>query len=148
MQVILLKNVPGTGKKDDIKDVADGYARNFLIKKGLAKIATDEAKEDIKKQAVKQKKQMERELKDNQSLAGKIDGASIALIGKVNDKGVLYAAIKPLDIIKSIKLNFGTDIQLDQVVMDKPIKEIGDYKVLIEFGHGLEAELKVSVSQA
>jgi large subunit ribosomal protein L9 len=147
MRVILLKNVPGTGNKNDIKEVADGYARNFLIKKGLARPASDEAVKSIKQKEVKNKKKSERNLKDNQKKAEKIDGEEINVSGKVSENGVLYAAIKPEEIVKAVKQELKVDIQAKQVVFNKPIKEIGSRVVSIEFGHGIEAELNVVVSE-
>lgn len=147
MKVILLKNVPGTGAKGDIKDVADGYARNFLLKKKLAKMATKDAVGDLKKQEEKKKKLSEQELKENQVLAGKIDGANIEIKAKVSGGGVLYAGVKAEEIVDAVKKQLSLNINSKQVKIEKPIKELGEHRIIIEFGHGLEAELNIAVSE-
>ncbi|OGH79213.1 MAG: 50S ribosomal protein L9 [Candidatus Magasanikbacteria bacterium RIFOXYC2_FULL_40_16] len=147
MKVILLKNVPGTGNMGEVKDVSDGYARNFLFKKNLAKQATDDSLENLKASEAKKKKEMERDLKENQKKASKLDGENIELSAKVNDKGILYAAINQADIAVAVKKDLKTDIEADQILIAKPIKELGEHTVTIEFGHGLEAELNISVSE-
>jgi len=142
-----LKNVPGTGNMGEVKDVSDGYARNFLFKKNLAKQATDDSLENLKASEAKKKKEMERDLKENQKKASKLDGENIELSAKVNDKGILYAAINQADIAVAVKKDLKTDIEADQILIAKPIKELGEHTVTIEFGHGLEAELNISVSE-
>lgn len=146
MKVILLKDVQGTGKRGEIKTVADGYGRNFLIKKGLARMATDKTVEDKKASEEKQKKQMERELKENQKRAGKLDGQEISFIEKVSDGGTLYAAIGQDAIVRTIKKQLGVTVIASQIKLPKPIKEIGEHEFTIEFGDGLEADLTASVS--
>lgn len=142
-----MKNVPGTGNMGEVKDVSDGYARNFLFKKNLAKQATDDSLENLKASEAKKKKEMERDLKENQKKASKLDGENIELSAKVNDKGILYAAINQADIAVAVKKDLKTDIEADQILIAKPIKELGEHTVTIEFGHGLEAELNISVSE-
>ncbi len=148
MKVILLKDVPGTGHKGDVKEVADGYARNFLLKKKLAKQATDYGLNNLKLAEAKKKKEMERDLKENQKKASMLDGEAIELKAKVNDKNVLYAAISPSEIAKEIKKELKADVKPEQIKIEKPIKELGEHFVLIEFGHGLEARLSITVAEA
>ncbi len=147
MKVVLLQDVPGTGKRGDLKDVADGYARNFLFKKNLAKMATAEVLAQLKQEEEKRKKQMELELKENQARASRLDGAEIEIKAKTSEAGTLYSAISAQKIAQEIKKSFGLDIRPEQVVVNEPIKEVGEKKVLIKFGHGLEAEARVIISK-
>lgn len=147
MKVIFLKNVPGAGKKDEVKEVTDGYARNFLLKNNLVKAASEAGLRDLMDQSNKQKEKMAQELNLNQKVAGKLDGESFEMKGKTNEKGVLYAAIKSEDIVSSIKENFNINVNPEQLILEKPIKEVGDYLITIEFGHGLEAEINLTVSE-
>lgn len=147
MKVILLKNVPGTGNAGDVKEVADGFARNFLLKKNLAKLATEKGMDDLNAAENKRKKEMERDLKENQKKASMIDGEHIDIMAKVNDKGILYAAVNSDEIVKTIKKILKIDIKSEQINIKKPIKELGEHTVLIEFGHGLEAELNLTVTE-
>jgi len=146
MKVILLKDVPGTGKKGDIKMVADGFARNFLFKQNFAEAATEDALLAVKNKEDKKKKQSVTELKNNQELASRLDGVEIEIIAKASGEGTLYAAISGKKIIDEIKKQFGVDIQTKQLVLDQAIKEAGEHQGKIKLGHGLEAEFTVLVS--
>lgn len=146
MKVVLLKDIPGTGKKGEIKEVADGYARNFLLKQNLAKVASKEIMAELKAREEKIKRQMERELKENQETASKVDGAEIEIKGKASNAGTLYSAISAEKIAQEVKKQLGVNLKTEQIVIKSPIKEAGEQKVLIRFGHGLEAELRVIVS--
>ncbi|MBU2542631.1 50S ribosomal protein L9 [Patescibacteria group bacterium] len=147
MKVILIQNVPGTGQKGDIKEVADGYARNFLIKKNLARPATVDAVEKIQAQEKKKAKEMENELKDSQRVADKIDGLEIEILGKTSNTGTLYSAVGAHKIAQEIKKQLGMLIKPNQVELRKSIKECGEFEVKIRFPHGLEADLRVRVSE-
>lgn len=147
MKVILLKDVPGTGKKGETKTVADGYARNFLLKSKMAKIASEKAVNESAAEEEKKKRDTEKELREFQKAAGNIDGREIELEEKVNDEGRLYAALSAQAIAKAVKTQLGTAVQPKQVVFPKPIKEIGEHEICIRFGHGIEAELTVVVAE-
>ncbi|NCO04860.1 MAG: 50S ribosomal protein L9 [Candidatus Magasanikbacteria bacterium] len=147
MKVILLKDVKGTGARGDIKDVADGYARNFLIKKGLAKHATKDSVHKIVQKEEKEQRTSKKELREQQSTAAKLDGAEIELTGKVNDEGTLYAAIGTAKIIKALKSEYGVDVKSKQITIPEPIKELGEHTIMIEFNHGLEAEVTIIVNE-
>ncbi|MBI2436255.1 MAG: 50S ribosomal protein L9 [Candidatus Magasanikbacteria bacterium] len=147
MKIILTKDVPGTGKKGQVLEVADGFARNFLIKKGLAEVATKDAVSKLEQQSTKLKKIAEEELQENQKLAHTLDGAEIEISAKVNDEGTLYAGITPQKIVQEIKKQVGVAISFKQVVIPKPIKDTGEHEVKIKFLHGLESDLRVSVYQ-
>ena len=145
MQVILIQNVAGMGKIDDIKEVSEGYARNFLFAKNLAMPATKQVLADLKIRQNKKAKDYEMELRAEQSLADKLDGWELALKEKVSAGGSLYAAVGPQKVAEALA-RAGFKISKDKIVM-KPIKETGEYKAKIKFQHGLEAEIIVIVSK-
>jgi large subunit ribosomal protein L9 len=147
MKVILLKDVPGTGKRGEVKEVSDGYAQNFLLKKKLAKIATDKIVADMKKKEVKQKRKNKTELTQFQKKAAKIDGAEIEVTEKVNESGTLYAALSSAKIVKAIKQQLGVTIKPDQIKATAVIKELGEHNIVIAFGQGIDAELRVIVME-
>ena len=147
MKVIFLQNVSGSGQKGDIKDVSDGYARNFLLKQKLAKMIDDAGIKNIKEQEEKNKIKMARELKNSQKMVAKLDGEDVDIFGKVNEKGVLYAAIKPEEIAEAIKKEHRIEVKPSQIHLESPIKELGQYTVTVEFEQGLEAEVIVVVSK-
>lgn len=147
MRLLLLQDIKGTGRKGEIIEVSDGYARNFLLPKNLAKIATKELVLQTKQAEEKEIKLMEQELKTNQKLATQIDGREIEIKAKASGNGKLYSAIGSDIIVSEIKKQLKSNIKSEQVLLSKPIKEIGEHKVRVKFGHGLEAEVQVTVSQ-
>lgn len=146
MKVIFLKDIKGTAKKGDIKEVSDGYARNFLFKQNLAKIATKSALDEVKAHAEKVKREMERDLKTSQEVASKIDGKEIEIKEKTSSSGTLYSGIGAQKIVTEVKKQLGAEIASAQVNIKQQIKDLGEHKILIKFSHGLEAELTVVVS--
>ncbi len=144
MKVILTKDVQNLGNNGDIKDVADGYARNFLIPGGSAKIATKNAIKQSEEIRVKRAKQSEESLKLAEKTASKLDGFVVKIKAKAEDNGKLYAAVRSEEI-SAYLIEKGFQINKDNIVIEKPIKEIGDYEVVINFEHGLEVRIKVVV---
>lgn len=143
MQVILIQNIVGLGKIDDIKEVSEGYARNFLFVKNLAMPATKQALADLKTHQNKKVKDHEVELRAEQSLADKLDGLELFLKEKIGSGGTLYAAVGPQKVAEELA-KLGFKINKDQIIMN-PVKEAGEYKAKIKFKHGLEASLIVIV---
>ena len=144
MKVILTKDVQNLGNNGDIKDVADGYARNFLIPEGSAKIATKNAIKQSEEIRLKRAKESEKNLKLAEEIVKKIKGFKINIKVKAENNGKLYAAIKPKEI-SAILVENGFQLKEDNVVIKSPIKELGDYEVAINFEYGLEAKIKVVV---
>jgi len=145
MRVILLKDVDKVGKKYEIKEVKNGYARNFLIPNGLAKPATKEAIVWLETQKEIEEKKSEKELKKTQEVASTFDGQEIIIpvkIGKERDQ--LFESITAQKISEKLK-ELGLEIKKNQIELPEPIKELGEYPVKIKFEHNLEAEIKVIV---
>ncbi|HOX30609.1 MAG TPA: 50S ribosomal protein L9 [Candidatus Paceibacterota bacterium] len=145
MRVILLKDIENLGKQYETKDVADGYANNFLLPKGLAKQATKNAVIWAKTQLEISAKKTEAELKVIQQEASNIDGQEITLQVKVGDKDQLFESINEQKICDKLK-EAGFQIDKKQIALEEPIKKLGEFPVKIKFGHNLEAEIKVIVS--
>ncbi len=146
MRVILLKDVENLGNKYDVKEVKDGYARNFLIPKGLAKIATEEALKEIEALKEKEEKKAEEELRKVQEIASKIDGQEITIPVKVGDEGQLFESVTRQKIYEELK-KLGLNIKKNQIELQKPIKALGDFPIKIKFEHNLEAEITVIVTE-
>jgi large subunit ribosomal protein L9 len=146
VKVILLKDIENIGKKGDIKNVANGYARNFLFPKNLAKIATKEAIEELEKQKELEEKKAEEELKATQEIVKKVDGLEIEMPVKVDEQGKLYGSINEVEISK-ILTDKRFDIKKKQIKIPQPIKEIGEHQITILFDHNLEAEIKIIVTE-
>ncbi|OGH91359.1 MAG: 50S ribosomal protein L9 [Candidatus Magasanikbacteria bacterium RIFOXYD2_FULL_39_9] len=143
MRVILIQNVPGLGKIDDIKEASEGYSRNFLFAKNLAIPATAKALQEVEARRNRQVKDLEQDLRGQQSLADKLDGFEINIKEKVSASGALYASVGPQKISEMLAKS-GFKIDKNQIII-KPVKEVGEYKATIKFAHGLEAEIIVNV---
>jgi large subunit ribosomal protein L9 len=144
MKVILLKDVENVGKKHDIKEVKNGYGRNFLIKKGLAKAATKESIAWVEAQKEIENKKSEEELKNIQERATNMDGQEVMVPVKVGDENQLFESVNVQKIAEKLK-ELGFEVKKSQIALDKPIKELGEYPVKIKFEHNLEAEVTVII---
>jgi len=144
MKIILLQDIDNLGKKYEIKEVADGYARNFLIPKGLAKPATKENLKWLESQKEIEVKKAEEELKKVQEVATNIDGQEIIILVKVGAEGQLFESITSQKIYEKLK-ELGFEIKKSQIDLPEPIKELGEFPVKIKLEHNLEAEIRVIV---
>jgi len=146
MKVILLKDISGVGKAGDVKEVNDGYARNFLLPNALAKIAASQAVREMENQKEAKLKKTEAELKTAQELAGKFDGVEIKLSAKAGDGNQIFGSINAQKIADTLNKK-GHKAQKSQIKLFSPIKTLGEHDVTVEFGHGLEAKIKVIVEK-
>jgi large subunit ribosomal protein L9 len=144
MKVILLKDIENLGKKYEIKEVSDGYARNYLIPKKLAKVANEKNLKWLEKQKEKEEKKAEEELKKVQEAASAIDGQEVVIPVKVGEDGQLFESITVQKIYERLK-ELGFEIKKNQILLESPIKELGEFPVKIKFPHNLEAEIKIIV---
>lgn len=132
MKIILLKDIPKVGKKYETKEISDGYALNMLIPKGLAVNATSEI---IKKISI-EKSKIEGEKKINHELLLKnletLEGKTVTISEKANDKGHLFASVHIPEILKAIKNELRIDIPSESIILDKPIKEIGVHEIMVK----------------
>ncbi|MBI2628417.1 MAG: 50S ribosomal protein L9 [Candidatus Niyogibacteria bacterium] len=138
MKVILLQDIPKIGRKGDIKEISDGYARNFLLPKNLANFATPEIVKNAQiaksKEEIKQKKQKQ----SVKTVLEKIKGQKIIIEEKADKGGRLFASINKNRIKKELAAKFG-QIEEEDFKFDAPIKQIGEYKISVE-KEGLKAE--------
>ena len=144
MRVILLQDIENIGKKYEIKEVADGYARNFLIPKGLAKLATEEALLWLETQKEIEAKKAEEDLKKVQEIASAIDDQEVIIPVKVGEDGQLFESINVQKIFEKLK-ELGFNVKKTQIELPESIKELGEFPVKIKFEHNLEAEIKVII---
>jgi len=144
MKVILLSKIAGLGEIDAVKDVADGYAQNFLFPRHLAVQASPKAIADLEAHKNKQAKEDGRDLLEQQNLASKLDGFVLNFKEKANDKGLLYSAVNAQKVSEAL-LKSGYKVDKKQISVPQ-IKKTGDYKGKIKFRHGLEADISLTVS--
>lgn len=145
MKIILKQDVPKIGKKFETKNVSDGYALNFLIPKGLAEVATvasaKKAEDAIKAQEALRKIHEDLILKNLKN----IDGVTITIADKANEKGHLFAGIHKDQIVSELKKETRLEILPEFVELEKPIKEVGEHQVKVSI-QGKTATFKVVVS--
>jgi len=144
MKIILLKDVAKIGKKHEIKNIADGYAQNFIIPRGLGIPATEANVRKI--EILKNTSDADRKVQEPLLAKNLETIASLTVIisGKANDKGHLFAGIHKDEIVEAVKKQANVTIHPDFIVLDKPLKETGNYEVLIEAG-GKKANLKLVI---
>lgn len=144
MKVILLQDVKGLGKKYEVKSVKAGYARNFLIPKDLAKQVTEKALKLIETQKEIEEKKATEELKKIQTFVSKVDGSEITIPVKLGEEGQLFESITSQKIAEKLKIE-GFKVKKSQIILEEPIKELGEFSIKISFTHGLEAEITIIV---
>ena len=146
MKVILLQDVDKVGKKFEIKTVADGYARNFLFPRDLAKQATSESIEWLEMQKELLATKSEEELKHVQGLASGLDDLEVPIAVKVGEEGQLFEAINAQKIAERLK-GMGHEVKKSQIKLQKPLKETGEFPVRVLLEHNLEAEIRVIITE-
>lgn len=144
MKVILLQDVEGTGKKFDVKEVADGHANNLLIPQGLAKPATKEALAWLAMQKELTAKVAEEGLKKAQTLASSLDDMEVNIPMKVGDEGQLFESVNAQKIAERLK-EMGFEVARNQIKLEQPIKDLGEFPVKVAFEHNLEATISVII---
>lgn len=143
MKVILLTDVPKVGNKYDVLDFKEGYAQNVLLAKGLAVLATKSELAKLDDRKRKLEKIKEEENKNFENLISSVGNKIITIKVKTNEKGHLFKAVGPRDVINAIKENIGIEIEEKSIIMDH-IKSIGKYKITIKKG-GQEGECQIEI---
>lgn len=141
MKVVLLKDVKGTGKKGEIKEVADGYGKNFLIKNGYAVIANASAvnENNRQKEAAAYHKEMEKQ--EAVKLGEKLKGVTIKIAIKCGENGKTFGSVTSKEIAEALKKE-GFEIDKRKIELDGPIKAIGTYRITIR----LHSEVSVKIN--
>jgi large subunit ribosomal protein L9 len=145
MKVLLTKDVKTLGKAGEIKEVADGYGKNFLIGKGLALHATTEV---LNKWKAEQKKLAEKEAKeiaDAKELAEKLNATKLTIKHKIGANGHLIGSVTNKEISESLEQQFSIMIDKKNISVDKKFKSVGIYEVDCKLGHAIHATLKVDI---
>ncbi len=144
MKIILLKDVPKVGRKYDTKDVSEGYAANLLIPRGLAVVATPSTVKVINLEKAK----IEGDRKMSEDLLAKtlsdLDGMTVTVTEKVNEKGHLFAGVYKPELLKVIKEQTRLELNSEHIVLEKPIKEAGEHTIELK-GAGKTAKLTLSI---
>ena len=146
MKVILLNKVKGLGEKYDTKEVADGYARNFLLPQNLAEISAPERAAIMKERKAKEIGDAQKDLERVEAFAEKLEMLEIIVKAKAQEDGTLYGSVGPKEIAAAIKKHH-TSIDEKQISIKNPIKKLGEHEAVVNLNHGLEAPITVIVER-
>ena len=144
MKVVLLQDVKSIGKKDQLVNVSDGYARNFLFPRKLAKEATQGAINDVKTKESAKAHHKQEEINAANEVKAKIDGKIVALKAKAGKEGKLFGAVTSKDVAAEMKQQLGVDIDKKKLVMDD-IKLFGSYDCAVKIYPEITAKISVKV---
>ena len=145
MKVILQQDVKGQGKKGELKEVSDGYARNFLFPKKLAVEATADNINTMKLQEKAKQAQMAKEKAEAKENAEKLKECTVKISAKAGSNGKLFGAVTSKEISDALAAQFNIEIEKNKIVQAEPIKTYGSFEVKVKLGHEISATLKVMV---
>ena len=145
MQVVFTKDLPGTGRKGEVKEFNDGYARNFLVSKGYAVIATDQMLSKIRNEQNQHDAKKKKEQEHNVKIREEMDKRTFTIVVKVGEKGQIFGSVSEKEILNKIKEKTKIEIEKSQLTMPKHLKQLGEYQIEIKLGNGLIATPKIKL---
>ncbi len=147
MKVIFLQDVPSIARAGEIKEVADGYGRNFLLRRKLAVLASPGAMKETEamiKRETSRRAQTEAELAE---LANQLSGKEVVLKAKAGAKDRLYGSITTADIAAELERTYNLVVDKRKIELGEPIRQVGSYEVAIKLGKDLVSQIKVTVAE-
>lgn len=148
MQVVFIKELPGSGKKGEIKEFNDGYARNFLISKGYAVPATPQMISKLKNEQAQAEAKKKKELEQAQRLKEDFAKRTFTVSVKVGDKGQIFGSVHEKDVLERIQEKMNLALEKNQITLPKQIKELGEYQFQIKLANGVTATSKIKLINA
>ena len=147
MKVILTQDVKSQGKKGQLVDVSDGYARNFLLPKKLAVIATAENLNTMKQQEKARKAQEAAEKAEAEATAKKLKDMTVKIATKAGEGGRLFGAVTAKEVSEALSAQYGVNIAKTKLVLDEPIKACGGYQIKAKLGYEVVGTVNVRVTE-
>lgn len=144
-KVIFLQNVEDY-KVGDVKEVSEGYARNFLFKRGFAEVASEEKMKEIEGKLSKIKKEESENVAKVNKIAEKLKNTKIELIEEVNEEGQLYGSVGVKEIADAINEE-KFEIDGSAIEIEEPIKALGVHEINVKLGHGVEVKINITVNR-
>ena len=148
MKVILTQDVKSQGKKGQLVEVSDGYARNFLLPKKLAVIATAENLNTMKLQEKARKAQEAAEKAEAEATAKKLKDMTVKIATKAGEGGRLFGAVTAKEVSEALSAQYGVNIAKTKLVLDEPIKACGGYQIKAKLGYEVVGTVSVRVTEA
>jgi len=146
MEVILLKDVSSLGKAGTIVNVSDGYARNFLIPRNLAVVATEGNKKRIEEIKKTEAKRREKILRDAEAIKQVLEGKTVTIHAEVGELGKLFGSVTSSDIVEALRKE-GIEIDKKMIELPEPIKAPGEYTVPVKLSSAIQCSLKVVIEK-
>ena len=147
MKVVLLAEVKGSGKKGELVNVSDGYARNFLFPKKLAKEANAQALNELKNAEESKAFKIKQETEAAQASADKINGKSVSILAKAGQGGKLFGSVTAKEIAEAIKKQSGVDVDKRKIDTKGDMKAFGTYECEVKLYSGITATVKAVVTE-
>jgi large subunit ribosomal protein L9 len=147
VKVILVEDVPNVGKAGDVTDVADGYGRNYLIPRGLAKLATAGEVQQAKQLRRTAQKRRQREISDAEVMAGRLAGMTLSFQARAGEGTKLYGSITSADIAERISHELGRDFDRRKIQLEESLRQLGTHQVTIHLAPQLEPEITVVIER-
>lgn len=145
MKVILLKDVPGQGKRGDIINVAEGYARNYLLPRNLASEASQGKMKELAERQQANALKGEKIKREAEELAAKLEKVTVVVQTKAGEGGKLFGSVNNKDVCDAMALQHRIQLDKKKVVLKEPIKQLGDYAAVAKLHPDVHAEIKVKV---
>jgi large subunit ribosomal protein L9 len=145
MKVILVKDVKGSGKAGDTLNVAEGYARNFLLKNGLAVEASAKNLNELAGKKASEQHKLDVEKAENEKIAAALEGKDVTITAKAGQGGKLFGAVKTSAVAEAIAKQHSIKIDKKKIVMNSEIKSFGDFEATIKMSQGISCKLTVRV---
>lgn len=147
MKVILQKDIKGQGKKGELKEVSDGYARNYLLPRGLAVEATADNLNTMRLRDKARQAQIAREKAQAQDYAERLGGVVVHVKAKGGEGGRLFGSVTSKEISEALAAQHGMNIEKNQIVQTEPIKQFGTYQIKCKLGHEISGVINVMVTE-
>ena len=148
MEVILLEDVKALGKKGQIVNINDGYARNFILKKNLGLEATPKNLNDLKLQKANEAKLAQEKLDEAKKLAEEIAGKYVTLSIKSGEGGRTFGSVSTKEVAEAVKKQLGYDLDKKKMLLDEPIRTLGTHIIQLKLHKEVTAKLEVRVTEA
>ena len=147
MKVILLEDVKGSGKKGELINASDGYARNFLLPKKLAMEATPQALNELKQKEAAKERRLALEKQAALDAAAAVRGKTVRITSAVGQNGKLFGSVTAAEVAEELKKQYGIEVDRRKIALESEIKAFGTYNAEVKFGYGVTAALYVLVAE-
>lgn len=148
MKVIFLKDVKGSGKKGEVKNVADGYARNMLIPKGIAIEANAKNMAELAGQQSSAQHRIDMEIKSAKESAEKLKGKKVTITAKAGSNGKLFGSVTAGNIADAIRNQIGVEVDKKKISLSTDIKNFGSYNAVIKLYNGISEKIDIEVDES